>query len=87
MIVMAPVYFTWLPKAGSVDEIRLDQCKQVLSRLVAGRPGSAFLDFMRDTPVTRDPTNFMDVAHYRAGVAMLIEGEIAKALATARAAR
>jgi hypothetical protein len=84
VVVMPPVFFTELPRAGSEDAARLEQCKQAVARAVAARPGSAFLDFMRDTPVTRDPANFMDPGHYRAGVAMQIEAEIARSLARAR---
>ncbi len=87
IVVLPPVFFTELPRNGSADAARLSQCKEALARLVAGRPGSAFLDFLRDTPVARDPKNFMDAAHYRAGVAMLIEAEIAKVLAAARGAQ
>ncbi len=85
VVVMPPVFFTELPRAGTSDAARLDQCKQALGRLAAERPHSAFLDFLQDTPVTRDPANFMDAGHYRAGVAMQIEAEIANALTTARA--
>lgn len=85
VIVMPPVFFTELPPAGTPDAARLAQCKEALARLAAGRPHSAFLDFLRDTPATRDPANFMDPGHYRAGVAMGIEADIANALETARA--
>lgn len=80
VLVMTPVFFTELPKPRSADAARLDKCKEALARLVADRPNGAFLDFMRDTPLARDAANFMDPAHYRAGVAMLMEGEIAKAM-------
>ena len=87
IVVLPPVFFTELPRDGSADAARLSQCKEALVRLVAGRRGSAFLDFLSNTPVARDPKNFMDAAHYRASVAMLIEAEIAKVLAAARAAQ
>ncbi len=87
ILVLPPVFYTELPRDGSADAARLSQCKEALARLVASRDGSAFLDFLNDTPVARDPKNFMDAAHYRASVAMLIEAEVAKALAAARAAQ
>jgi hypothetical protein len=87
IIVMAPIFFTELPRAGSEDAARLAQCKQALARLAAARPGSAFLDYLLDTPMTRDPKNFMDAAHYRADVAKRIEADIARALAAVPAAR
>jgi len=84
VVIMPPRFFTDLPRSGSEDAARIDQCRQALARTVAARPGSAFLDFMHDTPATRDPMNFMDPGHYRSAIAMQVEAEIVRSLAPGR---
>jgi hypothetical protein len=58
----------------------LTECKVRLARLVAGSRGRGFLDFLIDSPMTREPGNFVDSEHYRARVARQIESEIARIL-------
>ena len=38
VVVMPPVFFTELPRPGSEDAARLDQCKQAVAAAVAARP-------------------------------------------------
>jgi hypothetical protein len=80
IIVMPPVFYTDLPSSGSADDVRVAACKQALSKLVAGRRHSAFIDLRADNPLARDPANFMDEIHYRGPVARLIEARIARVL-------
>jgi len=77
VLVMPPAFFTSMPQAGSAGAARLARCKAALAGLVAGRPGSGFLDFRVDDAITRDPKNFMDYGHYRANVARRMEQDIA----------
>jgi acyl carrier protein len=86
VLVMPPVYFTAIPPAGSLGALRLARCKAALARLVAGRIGSAFLDFHVDDATTRDARNFMDYGHYRASIARRMEQEIATIIRSANAA-
>jgi hypothetical protein len=80
VIVMPPQFFTALPRAGTQAGLELQSCKQAFSQRVDGRPRSGFLDFLRDTPVSREPHNFMDAEHYRSNVARDIEAQIEQVL-------
>ncbi|HVY57443.1 MAG TPA: hypothetical protein VHA77_06295 [Xanthobacteraceae bacterium] len=81
VLVMPPVFYTALPGAGSRSAAELASCKAVFARWTGQRPGSVFLDFLVDTPMSRDPHNFMDTEHYRSAFAREIERRIAAALA------
>jgi hypothetical protein len=80
VIVMPPQFFTALPSLGTQADFELQTCKQAFARRVDSRTRSGFLDFLRDTPVSRDPHNFMDVDHFRSNVAREIEAQIAQVL-------
>ncbi len=80
VIAMPPVFYTGVPAAGSRDAAGLAACKDRLARSIAGRTRSAFVDFFVDSPITRDPHNFMDGGHMRNNVAHLMDARIAAAL-------
>jgi hypothetical protein len=86
VIVMPPQFYSELPKLGTRDAAELALCKAELARRVVRRAHSGFLDFLVDSPLSRDPENFMDADHYRYGVAHLIEGRIAAILTSDRSA-
>jgi hypothetical protein len=79
LIMMPPVYHAALPRPGTQAAADLPACKAELTRRL-GRQGLAFLDYLVDGPISRDPENFMDLVHYRLNVAHLIEARIASAL-------
>jgi hypothetical protein len=76
--VFPPAFVTLLPAAGSRDGIWTAECKGALTRLVRDR--GAFIDVAVDGGLVRDPGNFTDGIHYRAGVARAIEARIIAAL-------
>ena len=80
-IVMPPVFHTYLPAPGSAAAADLRACKDLLTRSAGRRPNGAFLDFMTDSEISREPRNFMDVDHMRSNVAHVIESRLAAALA------
>jgi hypothetical protein len=82
-IVMAPVFYTYMPSTASQEAVEFGACKDRLARLTAGRPHSGFADFMVDSPITRDPANFMDIHHMRRNVARLIDERIAEIMVAA----
>ena len=71
-----------MPAAGSAEGDLTAECKGALARLVKER--GAFIDFAVDGELVRDPINFMDASHYRAGVAREIEARIVGALGQVR---
>jgi hypothetical protein len=72
VIVIPPVFYTALP-----NDTKVEACKRALAQV----PGAILLDFLRDGPIARDPSNFMDHTHYRSRVALELERAIAAALA------
>jgi hypothetical protein len=75
LIMMPPAYQAYQPRPGTKDAADLAACKAGLARRL-GRNGIAFLDYLVDGPVARDPENFMDMVHYRARVARILEDGI-----------
>jgi hypothetical protein len=84
IIAMPPVYATMLPAAGTPAAAELALCKDRLAQVTARHAGGAFLDFLVDSPLSRDPANFMDPDHMRTGVARLIDERIAAVLMSAK---
>jgi hypothetical protein len=84
VVVMPPIFFTQIPPLGTRAALRLATCKTAIANVLAGRPRGGFLDFRVVNATTRDPANFMDTAHYRAGVAKKIERSIATAITMGR---
>ena len=81
VIVFPPAFVTELPAAGSPAAEIMAECKGAFAHLAESRSG--FIDFAVDGELARDPGNFMDATHYRAGVARQIEARIVAALAHA----
>jgi hypothetical protein len=86
VIVLPPQFYTELPPAGTGGARFRDYCKWQIALRAERGAGSAFLDFLVDSAITRNPENFMDAEHYRTNVAKMIEAEIATALNQRRAA-
>jgi hypothetical protein len=82
VMMMPPVYQASLPRSGSQEAADLLACKAELAHRV-GRQGIALLDYLVDGPIARDPENFMDMVHYRARVAHVIEDRIIAAFSGA----
>jgi hypothetical protein len=85
--VMPYAYFTALPQLGSEKEADIANCKLAIANTINKRARGRFIDLRVDVPLAHDPRNFMDLTHYRKSVAVIIEGQIASALASARAAK
>jgi hypothetical protein len=75
VIMMPPVYQTNLPRAGTQEAADLAACKAALAQRLGSR-GAAFLDYLVDGDIARNPENFMDMVHYRSSVARIIEDGI-----------
>ena len=86
VIVLPPQFYTQLPPAGTGGARFRDYCKWQIALRAERGAGSAFLDFLVDSAIARNPENFMDEEHYRTNVAAMMEAEIAAALNTRRAA-
>lgn len=76
VILMPPVYASYLPPSGSKPAAALERCKAALARIVKGRPHSGFLDFRVENVATRDVSNWIDNIHYRVALGPPMEQPI-----------
>jgi hypothetical protein len=86
VIVLPPQFYTQLPPSGTGGARFRDYCKWQIALRAERGAGSAFIDFLVDSEITRKPENFMDEEHYRSNIAQMIEADIAAALKGRRAA-
>lgn len=86
VIVVPPVYQSFLLSLAPQVAADLPACKAALARRVADRPRSGFLDFMVDSPISRDSDNFIDPDHYRRNIARIIESSIVAVLGAGKPA-
>lgn len=87
VLVVPPVFHTFLPAPGSQDAAQREACNTAYRSIVSGRPHSNLLDFRIDNAMTRDPQNFADLIHYRAVIARKVDQGIAVSLRDGEAAR
>lgn len=79
-LVQPPVFHLALPEPGTGLARAEAACRAALGRVVAGRPGTALVDWRLDRPEARVPQNFIDPTHYRSAVARAVEADIATAI-------
>jgi hypothetical protein len=80
IIVVPPVFHSALPAPGRPEEARMNVCKAALAAVAAVHRRGAFIDFLADGAIARDPDNFLDHVHYRHDVAGIVEQAIGKAI-------
>jgi hypothetical protein len=72
-----PFYYTELPEAGSEQAREIAGCKYELTQRAAQHPNWRIADYLLDSPVSREPSNFLDGGHFRQPIAQQIEHHIA----------
>jgi hypothetical protein len=77
---MSPVYQDWLDDLDPQVAADLPRCKAQFARRAAGRPHTAFLDYLVEGPISHDAEGFMDSQHFRLSVARMLEAKIAQVL-------
>ena len=80
VVVMPPQSSPMLPESGTAAANELAVCKSEIARRIQARSHGAFLDYLVDGPLAREPQNFMDRDHYRLNIAHRLEAAIAQAL-------
>jgi hypothetical protein len=75
-----PLYYTELPDAGSKEAREIAGCKYLLAQRSAPHRNWRTVDFLLDTPMSRDPVNFLDAGHFRQATARVIERRIGAAI-------
>jgi hypothetical protein len=80
VFLMSPVYQDWLDELDPQMAAELPRCKAEFARRAAGRPRTAFLDYLVEGPISHDAESFMDTQHFRLSVARILEAKIAEVL-------
>jgi hypothetical protein len=76
-----PFYYTELPAAASTQAREIAGCKYQLTERAAAHRNWRIVDFLLDSPTSRDPSNFLDAGHFRQPIARQLERRIATMLA------
>jgi hypothetical protein len=87
VLLMPPIFYTIIPRPGSVEAAEGEACKTAFKRIVAGRPHSNFIDYRIDNALTRDPLNFVDAIHYRTKIAQRVQEGIVASIRLGEAAK
>jgi hypothetical protein len=80
VFLMSPVHQDWLDELDPQMAAELPPCKAQFARRAAGRPHTAFLDYLVEGPISHDAESFMDTQHFRLSVARILEANIAEVL-------
>ena len=80
LLFFAPSHIGQQGVPGSAAALRFAACKAGVVRAVAGL-GVPAADFMRDSPITRDRSNYWDPLHYREPIADRLAADLALAAA------
>jgi hypothetical protein len=84
VVVLPPSYYMLLPAPGTKQAAELAICKDRLADVLARHRRSAFVDFLADSPLSRERSNFADVRHMRENVARILEERIASGLKSSK---
>ena len=80
VVIMPPVYSGLLHGADTIQGAELAACKARIAAALARWPRGAFLDFLVDSALSRERSNFFDLHHMLDNVARAIEPRIVDAL-------
>ena len=80
ILAWEPTYITMLPEPGSAAERAVTACRAAYQLIAEARPRSAVVNWFIDRPENRDESNFLDLVHYRHGVATAFGEDIAAAI-------
>jgi hypothetical protein len=87
VLLVPPTFASTVPRAGTIDAKERQACNAALSKLVAGRPHSNFINYRVDNALTRDRANFLDFIHFRPLIAAKISDGIAASIRLGEAAQ
>lgn len=87
VLLAPPAFHRLVPEPGSAAAAHLAACYTAFKSIVAGRPHSNFIDYRVDNALTRDPANFVDMIHIRAGIARKLEEGIVASIRSGEGAR
>lgn len=86
VLAVPPTLSTMVAQPGTVAAAEREACNVALTRIVAGRPHSNFINYRVDNAMTRDRANFVDFIHYRPSLAARMSEGIAASIEVGNAA-
>jgi len=84
ILLFVPFHWSRHGDAGSEQDWLWRECKRRLVELAARHPNTHVVDFMIDSAITREDTNYWDGQHYTVAVADRLPALLAEALAARR---
>lgn len=69
LVYVVPYHLSAQPRSGSREAIVWEECKTRAAQFVAAATNARLVDFMIESPVTREDANYWDALHYRTGIA------------------
>lgn len=84
VLILPPYHHFRLPVHGSREVVVLDECKARLAHLAETVPNTTTVDFWQRSRITLKDDNYWDHAHYKVGIAPILERAIVSAIRTGR---
>ena len=69
LVYFVPYHIAVQPRPGSREAVAWQECKARVAAIAAGAPRTRLVDFMVQSPVTREDANYWDSLHYRLAIA------------------
>jgi hypothetical protein len=79
ILMFMPLYLGTQPPPGSGGAALNEACRRRVTALAARHPNAVVLDFLRASPITREPLHYWDPMHYRDAIAERIEAHLNRA--------
>ena len=77
----APYHRSLQPQPGTIGEQQWEACKAEIASILRARPRTVLADFMIDSSITREDTNYWDPQHYRVPIAQQLVRDLGAAAA------
>jgi hypothetical protein len=79
VLLFMPLWLGAQGAPGGEGAGRIAACKARVAEIARRHPNAVVLDFMRASPITREPLNYWDPMHYRDAIAERIEAHLSRA--------
>ncbi|WP_198378073.1 hypothetical protein [Neoroseomonas rubea] len=79
VVMFMPLWLGTQAAPGTGGAAVTEACKRRVAEIARARPGTVVMDFLRASPITRDPTHYWDPMHYRDAIAERIMAHLARA--------
>jgi len=77
IILFVPYHYFHQPIPGSSKDTKWNECKRRITALSASHPNSNVIDFMIQSKITLEDSNYWDPLHFNSRIARQLAGMIA----------